>query len=166
MKKAKKRAVFLTNWWWKCIQRRKYGAFVWLEKEHTLFFCKPWKVVNRLKNCLAFFKTRTCLVSKKNAHKLHISFEKWPVLFKSRSSYLKSMVFLKRPSMCTQYRYRSRQYYESKVLHSTEVNIFSTDHSSQKSIVFIQICNEYRSPVSNASFDTLKAEIGRLFIPQ
>ena len=62
--------------------------------------------------------------------------------------------------------YRSRQYYESKLLHMTEVNWFSTAHSSLKKIVLVKSLTECLSHIQYASFHTLKAKIGRLFFPK
>ena len=58
------------------------------------------------------------------------------------------------------------QYYESKVLHNTEVAWFSTEHHSLKITSLIQTVKKHRSPVQSASFDTFKTEISLLFTPQ
>ena len=73
-------------------------------------------------------------------------------------------VFFKQQSSTSLY--RSRQYYESKVLHNTEVAWFLTACCSLKMQLFIQNVAECRSPIQHASFDTFKAEIGQLFVPQ
>ena len=54
------------------------------------------------------------------------------------------------------------QYYESKVLHSTEVAWFSTGHRSLKKGFCIQTLKEYCRAIQCASFDTFKAEISQL----
>ena len=62
-------------------------------------------------------------------------------------------------------RYRSRQYYKSKVLHNTEVTLFSTAQRSPESDYFDQNCRESRSPIHNASYGTFKPKIGPLYSP-
>ena len=71
--------------------------------------------------------------------------------------YIKYMTFVKRNiAPC-----RLRQYYESKVLHNTEVTWFSTFRHSPKSD---RNCKKSHSAIHNASFGTFKAKIGGLYI--
>ena len=62
--------------------------------------------------------------------------------------------------------YRSCQYYESKILHKTEVSWFSKVNNSLKPIILIKSLTKCRSVVQYASFDTFKAEIGRFLTPK
>ena len=58
--------------------------------------------------------------------------------------------------------YRSRQYYESKVLHNTEVAWFLTAHRSLKIHFLIQTVWECPCPIQFASIDTFKSSTLKL----
>ena len=59
------------------------------------------------------------------------------------------------------FHYRSRQYYESKVLHNTERFTIPL-----KLVVLIKTAKGSHSAIHNASFGTLKAKMGRLYSSQ
>ena len=61
------------------------------------------------------------------------------------------------------YKYGSRQYHESKVLHITEVTRFSI---ALKTAYFDTNSWKMSSLLNNASFYTFKAKIGQSFIPK
>ena len=63
-----------------------------------------------------------------------------------------------------QRKYRSRQNYESKVLHNAKVSLFLTAYKSLMTDYFDKIVTKWHSSKQYNSFDTFKSKIGRILL--